>query len=249
MNLTRLKIEDLTINAGTQARASIDETVVADYALRMEEGDQFPGVIVFYDGNRNLLADGFHRVMAAERIGYTDIDADIRTGTGQDALWYALGANRKNGQRMSRGDVKHAVELALRAWPDRTQQAIADQIGCSQGAVAKVQAELIPENKLILPETRTGADGKRRPTRYKKRRQHEKAGTEDVPAPQKQVSEHVQRNGAKPAAPAEEPGRKTLEDEAQSPILARLKAVWQQATKAERDAFREWIREAVDHDE
>jgi len=164
-----LELNDIITEAGTQVRASINEEVVAQYAERMEEGDKFPAITVFHDGNSYYLADGFHRIMAASRLGFVDIEADVKRGTLGDATWYALGANKTNGQRLSRGDVRHAVEMALETWPDKTQQAIADQVGCSQGTVAKVKAELIPTNKLNIPETRVGKDGKSRPTSYKPR--------------------------------------------------------------------------------
>ena len=37
-----------------------------------------------------------------------------------DALWFALGANKTQGQRLSPADKKHAILLALKAWPDKS---------------------------------------------------------------------------------------------------------------------------------
>ena len=71
---------------------------------------------------------------------------------------------------MKRGDVKRAVELAVKTWPNKSQREIAEQIGCSQGTVSKAMAELIPRNKLVIPATRIGADGKSRPTSYATRK-------------------------------------------------------------------------------
>ncbi len=165
----KIDLNKIAIDAGTQARACIDPDTVSDYAERMTEGDVFPPVVIFHDGNHHYIGDGFHRILASARIQAVDIEADIRKGTWDDALWYALGANRENGVRMKRGDVRHAVELALKTWPDKTQQAIADQVGCSQRYVGKVQEELSTCSKLDIPATRTGADGKERPTTYKRR--------------------------------------------------------------------------------
>lgn len=67
----------------------------------------------------------------------------------------------------------NAVALALQTWPDKTQQAIADQVGCSQGLVHKVKDQLIMHDKLTIPETRVGADGKERPTTYQKKEPEE----------------------------------------------------------------------------
>lgn len=164
-----IAIKSIAIDGGTQARAAINEEVVTEYAERMAQGDKFPPVIVFHDGSRYHLADGFHRTLAAARNKQASIEADVRQGTLDDAVWFALGANRNNGQRLTRSDVRHAVELALKRWPDKTQESIAEQVGCSQATVQRVHAELIQLNKLHLPPTRTGADGKERPTTYAKR--------------------------------------------------------------------------------
>lgn len=67
-------------------------------------------------------------------------------------------------KRLERGDVKKAVEVALREWPNKSQQEIAEQIGCGQGTVAKVKADIIPRN--IIPPTRTDSMGRTRPTTY-----------------------------------------------------------------------------------
>lgn len=67
---------------------------------------------------------------------------------------------KTNGQRPSRGDVKHAVLLALRTWPDgKTQREIAQQIGCSQTMVAYVKSQFSNIDKQAIPATVTGKDG------------------------------------------------------------------------------------------
>lgn len=165
----KVLLEQIEIYAGTQARQSIDDDTVTQYADRMTEGDQFPPVVLFHDGNTHYIGDGFHRVLASERNKFIDIEADVRKGTLQDALWFAIGANKVNGKNMTPGDRRRAVALALQTWPDKTQQAIADQVGCSQWLVSETQKQLIGDNKLTIPDTRVGADGKERPTTYQKK--------------------------------------------------------------------------------
>jgi hypothetical protein len=134
----RVPLADIAFDAGTQVRAAINEQVVTDYAERMTDGVEFPPIVLFHDGNAHYLADGFHRYMAAQRNQFRDIEADVRAGTKEDALWFALGANKVNGQRMTEADKTHAVALALRQWPEKMQREIAEQIGCSESLVSKV---------------------------------------------------------------------------------------------------------------
>ena len=81
-------------------------------------------------------------------------------------MWFALGANKTNGKRLERGDVKKAVEVALREWPNKFQQEIAEQVGCNVAYVNRIKQELFTSKKLTLPATRTGKDGKSYPTTY-----------------------------------------------------------------------------------
>lgn len=158
--MSTVSLSAIAFDAGTQIRASINEQVVSEYAERMNEGAVFPPVIVFHDGNQHYLADGFHRALAAQRNGLSEIPAELKPGTKTDALWFALGANRENGHRLTSEDKSHAVELALRQWPEKMQREIAMQVGCSESLVSKV----FLRNTSVEPEIRGRAlrDQKRR---------------------------------------------------------------------------------------
>lgn len=164
MNRSFVSLDAIVFDAGTQIRAAINETIVCEYAEQMTDGAQFPPIVLFHDGNQYYLGDGFHRAMAAKRNEFRDIAADVRPGTKTDALWFALGANKTNGQRMTTADKKHAIALALQAWPDRSQTQIAEQIGCTQQWVAQVRAQLKDTSTCNLPDRVTGKDGKSYPS-------------------------------------------------------------------------------------
>ena len=156
-----LPIGGLITDAGTQVRAEIDEAIVEEYAEHLAAGGTLPPVTAFRDGGSTYLADGFHRLRAHERAGRTEIEAQVQTGTREDALWCALGANRAHGHRLTSADKKHAIELALEAWPDRSQRRIAAQIGCSQQYVGKIRAQVT--TSCHLPKRTVGSDGKSYP--------------------------------------------------------------------------------------
>ena len=157
----RIQTNEVAFDAGTQVRAAIDQALVSDYAAAMTEGAKFPPVILFHDGSQHFLADGFHRFMAAQRLQWREIDAIVHPGTKDDALWFALGANRINGKRLSEGDKRHAIKVALMAWPARNPREIAEQIGCDRSWVTKVKAEDVTQSQ---PDSRTtGRDGKSYP--------------------------------------------------------------------------------------
>ena len=140
------------------ARVPVRETLPLD---SLEQGDRFPPVVVFRGDGRDLLSDGFHRVHAYRKAGRSEIEADVRPGTFDDALWFALGANSGHGERLQRGDKRHAIELAYRAWPDASQRRIAEHVGCSQAHVGRVRSQLKP--MFQLPDRVVGSDGRTRP--------------------------------------------------------------------------------------
>ena len=104
-----IAIKDIRLDGGTQPRATIDFEAVFDYMDAMADGAKFPPVVVFYDGASYWLADGFHRVKAAEQAGVDEIACELHQGTQQDAQWYSFGANKTNGLRRTNDDKHRAV--------------------------------------------------------------------------------------------------------------------------------------------
>ena len=165
MKAQLIKLTDIRCDSGTQCRSGVSEETVSDYADRMQSGDTFPPVVLFSDGNEYHMADGFHRCLAANRNGADELSAVIHQGTAQDALWYGLGSNRVNGLRLSPGDKRRAVELAIGRFPDKSQQEVASHVGCAQSYVASVKRDIISSD--ITPPTRKDSAGRTRPTSYK----------------------------------------------------------------------------------
>lgn len=139
-----IEIALLRRDGGTQPRAAIDERVVAEYANELDDGAEFPPVIVFYDGSDYWLADGFHRVDAYVRASRTTIAADVRQGTRRDAVLFSVGANALHGQRRTNADKRRAVETLLRdeEWSQWSDRDISRRAAVHHSFVARIRAEL-----------------------------------------------------------------------------------------------------------
>lgn len=158
MGAKTLAVARIETKGGTQSRAELNGAVVEEYADIIREGGKLPPVLVFYDGEKYWLADGFHRVEAHKRAGKDMVRADIRQGTREDAVWESCGANKAHGLRRSKGDVAIAVEMALRLKGEELSDAqIAEHVGCSRRYVGVIRGRLPRRNSSDL---RTGADGK-----------------------------------------------------------------------------------------
>jgi hypothetical protein len=160
-----LLLSQIVTDAGTQVRTTIDEETVANYAAEMEAGDKFPNIVTYYDGTSYFLADGFHRLFAAERLRWQKIRAEIHQGNADDALRYALSANATHGLRRTNDDKQRSAALALRKWPENSDRVLAKICAVSHTFIAAVRIQLATvasSNTLQSNETRLGADGKTR---------------------------------------------------------------------------------------
>lgn len=228
--MNRIALSEIVSDAGTQIRAAVNEQTVADYADRMTEGVTFPPVVLFHDGNRYYLADGFHRVLAANRNQFRDISADVRKGTLQDALWFALGANKANGQRLTGADKKHAIRMALYTWPDRSSNEISDQIGCSRKWVQDVRHEL-QEASGSQPDQVIGRDGRSYPARRGARTEKRAAIAEAVKSGEssKSIEQRLKAHPSQIAATRKELGLSTRQDQSRDAVAARRTRVREMA--------------------
>ena len=138
-----LNLSAIIIDKGTQSRAQISEDAVSDYAEAMQAGDQFPPITVYHDGVDYYLADGFHRLHAAKRLGKASIQADVKTGTLRDAILYSLGANRDHGLRRSNADKRKCVQTLLDdfEWGELSVNEMARICGVSPQLVNAVKLE------------------------------------------------------------------------------------------------------------
>ena len=153
-----LSLDKIIIDAGTQSRTEIKELTIAEYATKMQEGIQFPPIIVFHDGANYFLADGFHRYFAAKKCGAPGIKCDVREGTVRDAKLYSFGANDAHGLQRTIADKRKSVISMLtdEEWGNWSDREIAAQCKVSHTFVANIRKEIGAEKE----ETKYMREGK-----------------------------------------------------------------------------------------
>lgn len=140
-----LRIDQIRRDGGTQSRAAINDETVAEYAEAMSDPDtMFPPIIVYFDGREYWLADGFHRLAAWERIGRTEIPAEIRQGDRRRAILHSVAANSAHGLRRTNADKRRAVTVLLSddEWSRWSNREIARRCAVSDPFVAKMRDDL-----------------------------------------------------------------------------------------------------------
>jgi hypothetical protein len=126
VQITSIALAQISTDEACQARVAVRRTAVREYAEAMkEQRDQgelrFPPIVLFSDGERYHLGDGFHRVLAVREAGLDALPAEVHPGCQRAALLYALGANTAHGLPRTNADKRKAVSLML-ADPDWSQR-------------------------------------------------------------------------------------------------------------------------------
>ena len=139
-----IDLKKIRIDGGTQPRSEIDYSIVNEYAEAMQEGDTFPPVVVFNDGANYWLADGFHRYHASVKLGFYEIEAQVKPGTKRDAVLYSVSANHDHGLRRSNADKRKAVLTLLEdeEWSKWSNNRISQECGVSLDLVNRVRDSL-----------------------------------------------------------------------------------------------------------
>jgi hypothetical protein len=113
MAIQNMKLSSLKLDGGTQPRERLDQGIVDQYQEEMEQGANFPPLVVFHDGSHFWLADGFHRYFAAKQAKIDSLKGEVRKGTQRDAILFSCGANASHGIRRSNKDKRRAVMILL----------------------------------------------------------------------------------------------------------------------------------------
>jgi ParB/Sulfiredoxin domain len=82
-----VEVATLTGSALADPPRHLDEGKLARYAQIL---DQLPPVVVFELPDGLLLVDGYHRLEAARRLGRRIVRAEVRQGSREDALQFAV---------------------------------------------------------------------------------------------------------------------------------------------------------------
>lgn len=144
-----LSIESINLDPELQPRVTLDQGTVEEYAEAMKDGKQFPDIVVFQDGFTYWLADGYHRHAAAKKVGASSISAEIRTGSKEDALRFALSANATHGLRRSQADKRRAVITALKRFGNLSNRELGRMTAVDDKTIGKYRVRLAASEDVI----------------------------------------------------------------------------------------------------
>jgi len=137
-----MKLSQITLDPKLMMRKELNQEIVDEYAQAMLDGDKFPDIVIFNDGEHNYLVEGFKRYHAAKQSGLEIINADVQMGTYDDAFDYALTvANRKNGEHYTNDDKRLQLSMALEVprYKEKSDRELARILKVSNGFVSKMR--------------------------------------------------------------------------------------------------------------
>jgi hypothetical protein len=118
MPIKMLKLVDLDRSDTVQSRYETDPDTIARYQEIYESNEaDFPPCIVFQEGEKYHVADGFQRIKAltkadvGRKLEYKTIACDVRQGTLRDAIVYSLAANSRHGLKPNTRDKQRTVMM------------------------------------------------------------------------------------------------------------------------------------------
>ena len=161
MNIQCIALDEIKNDPKIQPRIKLVESVIFEYAQKLADGEKFPPVDVFYDGQVYWLADGFHRCEAHLIEMRETIEARIYQGGKREALIHAAGSNATHGIPRNNADKNRVVELILTDSDlgKNSDRQIAEWCRVSQPFVGKVRKKLT-DNGYQFPATRTCSNGR-----------------------------------------------------------------------------------------
>jgi len=131
----KIPLSKIKADPAVQVRMRLNDETIERY---MEILDQLPPIIVCNVDGKLILVDGFHRRAAAERLGRSEIEAETRQGTRNDALEYAIKANSIHGLPLAREEYKAAVRTLHHLHPKWGHKQIAKALNRGEKFVRNV---------------------------------------------------------------------------------------------------------------
>jgi hypothetical protein len=152
-----LPLSDITLDSDTQPRVGPNKQALEYFQdLLLVSDVRFPPVVLFYDGNKYYLADGWHRYEAHRRAFEEEISCHIYQGSKRDAILYSVGANGTHGLNMTNADKRRAVSKLLEdpEWSKWGDREIARRCHVSASFVGSIKKSLYSVDSDI-PQERT----------------------------------------------------------------------------------------------
>lgn len=185
-----IDLSEITTDGETQARLKINQETVNHYAGLLSDGVEFDAVVVFSDGKKKYLADGFHRYFAHRQNGLLQIEAVTIKGSLRDAQWFAFGSN-VHGLPFTKEERHANIRRCLldAEWGKLSDRDLAAHLNTSRSQVLRVRQAMEGEGK--LETKRVGNKKGQKAGQVKEEKQQPQQETKEEPEPTPNLVEEM----------------------------------------------------------
>lgn len=185
-----IDLSEITTDGETQARLKINQETVNHYAGLLSDGVEFDAVVVFSDGKKKYLADGFHRYFAHRQNGLLQIEAVTIKGSLRDAQWFAFGSN-VHGLPFTKEERHANIRRCLldAEWGKLSDRDLAAHLNTSRSQVLRVRQAMEGEGK--LETKRVGNKKGQKAGQVKDEKQQPQQETKEEPEPTPNLVEEM----------------------------------------------------------
>lgn len=155
---------------GAQIRFSEYEDYISKYAeILKDRGWIFPPVDVVEIGGRYVIADGHHRVKAAQRAGIANVPINVVGTTLEEAEDVAYIQNSEHGKPLTQEEQRAFRRKRILENPDKTASELAQMLKCSHVTILRDMKKLETEGPFKRPETVVHSNGRIVKAKYDRR--------------------------------------------------------------------------------
>ena len=137
MARTRMvSLDSITVDHSVNQREEgLNSHTVKQNVEDIENGAEFPPVVIYEQCGDLWLSEGFHRVAAFDQLEHQKIRAEVRPGGRIEAVVNACGSNAEHGARRTNADKRRAVKTMLALYPKRSNVWIAEKAKVDESTV------------------------------------------------------------------------------------------------------------------
>jgi ParB-like chromosome segregation protein Spo0J len=153
-----IRVQDIDVDPTIQPRL---RGIDPDHVRALEESfEACPPIAVVRSGARYLLADGFHRLCAAQNLGPEAVEVRVVDLAPGQPLWdLAFELNAVHGRPLSLADRRAFGDRLLHAHPELSDRELARRCGLSSNTVGALRAHLETSAQIEQTTERVGRGG------------------------------------------------------------------------------------------
>jgi len=147
-----ISIKDIVVKKEYYPRINLDEATIARYQEQYELGESLPPLII--QKERHILIDGLHRLEAQKRLGWEEIEVELRDITEDEIYLTSIELNRRHGLPFSMEDRDEQIrKMRFEFDPPSTYIEIGQRVGLSMSRVGEICREMeFKINGTIIPK-------------------------------------------------------------------------------------------------